>query len=275
VEINTSCKGCVFELDGPGCKLGRLELFRRTAPVEIQEGHALIKGRVCTTCRNRDSEWARATPPEQYAEAVRQQVRVRYEAVVPVEQGDSADMVAAAVAGLARQRPAPLKVHVALLPNTLTPAQVIPRLRALGGDLEWAVLSVLPAGPAGHATEVHNAIDQAVKAMPPTTAFYVVFRPGFEAPAQFAAELDAALNDRLERFLVLTPASREFGDQGLVVSVAMHGRVGGNAAATHHTADGLTIACDAVEDKVLQMAIDDDSRHLVKCVEDVCPSMRN
>jgi hypothetical protein len=300
-RVNTSCRDCVFAIyDGDSqtdCRLDRLRAFvaagadvrpvsdylgrvaneeyraemsdREPEPVEEREDdkdYFVINGRICLACRNVNTDWPKAYPPDKWADQVRDETRVKMHAVVVVRPGDTLDSVAKTVNSLEQQTLPARRVHVVLATPDVKRHELVQRMRKMGPALVYNI--IVPSGPP--VWTVPMCVDMAVKDMKQEECnFYAVFHPGVEVPRSFVTDIDKAVNTDLHQFLLLEP----FEGQGTVVSLRMHQLVGGNRPAEHDLEDGTTIRCDSVESKIHQMTEDDKCQHLIKKAADLCPAL--
>lgn len=90
-------------------------------------------------------------------------------------------------------------------------------------------------------------------------SYFATFADGFKIPSDFIDTIDKALNDRLERFLLLKPID---GINGMVAQTRITKQIGGNNE-------------DAVFNKLERVAEDQQCQYLVRPVSDIIPSMKS
>ena len=271
--IQTSCEKCVFaEFDDQaqiGCRLGRIQKFVKQGTAvrlveEAERPYCVIDG-LCMACRRSDGDWAAASTPDNYADRVRSEMRLRLHVVVPVSEGDTIEDVVKTVDSLEKQTLPPRCVRIPVYGKHISPAALDSRFRDLGPSLVWK-LHVLTE-PA----TCNEAIDIALKPVDPREClYYSVFKPGFMVPRTFVADLDHAINEDLTRFLVLTPNA---AGQGLTVQLGLYRSIGGNSPAWRDIEGKKSIDATAVEDKIRLMCEEDGRLDMIKKVEELCPDL--
>jgi hypothetical protein len=298
VSINTSCRSCVFATwDGreqTGCSAGRVELFVKTGTaVEVvtdaggegvepgsERKFFLVKDRVCNLCRQDNSPWAAETPAEERLARARSEVRPKVHAIVHCPPGTTVDRVLETAAALEEQDP-PVTAHFVVVPDDKRrlvadpfPQQVVFALRRrfLGtGRLAWnvRVAQAKVGKPA--------AVDLVVNGLSPADcSHYLVLDAGALPWPTLARDLDAALNDRLERFLFLSPVEQtEEGTQpvviGPLVQTRLHHHLGGNRPATHDLEDGTEVDATDVAAKAGIYLTGEGGTHLMRRLAELCP----
>lgn len=222
-RVHTACRGCCFAVvEGrtqSGCRLGRVDAFLGQDPASVVEAYDadgnefFVINRVCNA--KRDADWAAAHGPGDVA-AVRREVRLRASAVVlACDRPGLRQTVAALVA----QRVPPTDFFFVVPPGgPVSDREVHSDMwEALGNAWTWRIVRGVDPG----ATEAELA-DAGVNAS--SGNWYAYFRAGEPVPPEAFAELDRALNERMERVMWRR-------DGGLFVQRAAHDFVGGNAAA--------------------------------------------
>ena len=86
--------------------------------------------------------------------------------------------------------------------------------------------------------------------------FYTIFEASKPIPASFSEEIHYAVQEKMESFVILEPNSE---GNGTTVLKAAHAKYGGNSFDID------------LKDKIIHY---DDSVHLIRKVEDICPSLR-
>lgn len=261
MDVKTSCESCVFarydaDQAQVGCAAGRLDLFRRQGAAITREHGAesgkayFLVGRACNMNRPAGSEWERDAPQEEWVSKARAEVALKAHAVVYAPKGSDTDAVLKTVRSLANQSPNPA-VTVVVTANQPRPGQLIPLLtKEFGSGLAWNVKLLTERARDGTPVPRGRAVDAVVAELrPQDVQYYLAVDAGAECPPGLLAELDAALNDRLERFLLLI-RSEECPGVGPVVQVRLHHSLGGNAEAECDLPGGGTVRTDSLEEKV-------------------------
>lgn len=286
--VISTCQNCVFaryddDQVQTGCAAGRLEQFvRQGTPVRrawesppdwAGEGPPPRTGkefclveRACNMSRPHGSEWAAATPQEEWLAAARKEVATRFHVVAYAPEGTPVE-AALATAGSALAQGA--AVTVVLTGGQPRPWRLIPLMQEAFPGRDWNVRLVHERGPDGGPVTRGRAVDVVVNELRPSDAqFYLVVDAGAGVPPGLLAEVDAALNDRLERFLLLIGTDAHPG-VGPLVQLRHHLRLGGNAEAERDAAHGQVVRCDTIEEKTSLLV--PETGGLVRTVGEFCP----
>ena len=230
----TTCENCVFAtfadeqwepFETPirtqtGCRLGRLDKFHeRGVPIELrqtQDGRlAALIGRVCMAARK--SPWGDGMSPEVQEAKVRKEMRFACHVYI-LALNATPEEIERTLESLIVQKPQPIVAEV-LLQGRTRPGPLIRRFNEnFAGRIQW-VLTVINTDE----TTDSQAIDSAVARC--RSPFYAIFHAGVQAPADFLANLDKAVNEELLTFSIVPG---DVSDNGLVVLTQMHHRMGGN-----------------------------------------------
>lgn len=235
-----------------------------------------LRGRICMANRHRESPWTKQTQPDQWASKVKEEMQLRLVVLVPISDNDTVDEIVATAESLERQNLPPRAIHFLLNTSKIKSSDLISKLRKLGPALVWNVRTIVERTKKGERVSTGRCIDVVVNPLKPHEAnYYAVFYPGFKVPNTFISELNSALNERLERFIMLRLATPYIWEpaQGLVVQTKAHQMVSGNREAEHDTEYGKTIKVTSVEEKLALMVVTDNCEYLIKEVVDVCPSL--
>lgn len=301
--IHTSCKECVFAEYEPddefghcqtGCSFGRLAKYREQG-ADIVEAHDndagfyIVNGRNCPAFRSTKSDWAQRVHPENRAAAVRQELTVRTDVVVPLLTGSDVEGLARTVDSLHKLALKPASVTVVNNQGDVKTAKVVAALTRLAGGLNWNLVDVRERDAEGARVDLHRCLDMAARKL--KGHFYTVLPAGQRLPASFTSDLSRAVVDDMARFVVLTPAG---GGVGLTVSLGFHNApmVDGNKAVVAETLSeqamfetpfrpdeepnygpGQRVLLTGVVEKAAFLAEQRKSPHLVARAEDVCPSL--
>lgn len=280
MDIATACKDCVFATyigkTQTGCALGRLDKYR-AAGTQVDECYDedkeffVIRGRICAACRNQNNKWCKKHKPEDYANAVRKDISLRMLVIVPVlDNKHTIEDIMTTVKSIDAQKLPATEVIVALN-DDLKAAPVLQAMKE--AKCNWTVKRVVEKDKDGNRLALGCVVDMCVEFSKEST-YYSVFSPGAVIHDNFISSLDEALNDRLERFVMLTPQS---GYSGLVVQKGIHDSVGGNRpgvlADEEHPAGYVTgQTLYSVCDKVFYYAKVERCPELVRQVSELCPT---
>lgn len=282
--MNTSCKECEFAVrdtnnNQDNCALGRITLYTKQG-VEIEsEGNPssfLIKDRICSLCRAKDTEWGLGLSLRDKALKARDEVKVKITAIVVCDHNSKVEDILATTKSLENQNP-PIDVHFALTSNKPQSSSVISALRKnfpQTGNLSWNV-RLLYERKEGRPLEKGPASDVVINNLSlKDSQFYLLIDPGAILWSSFSADIDSTINDKLDRFIFLHPVKQEDGKEiGPLVHTKTHLTVGGNAIAERTLSDASIVKCDSVYNKINLLAKDQNLSYLIKDLIQFCPQV--
>lgn len=271
----TPCKDCVFaQYMGStqvGCMFGRIEKFRRQGvkvlEVFDEDSKFFVIQTACRAHRHRESPWAMRHPGRERLAVCRKELELALDVVMVMHDQHTVEEVKTTVDSLLAQTLLPMKVTVVVNRDGIPPQEI----RAILPS-DWVAQYIQERQPDGSRIGPDRCIDHAVVGS--RSQFYAVFTPGYVVPPDFAASLDRALNDDLERFLLLEP--NEDG-QGMVVSMLAHAYYGGNTEAVIEGQDAGEDAgrrVDSIGAKIRHRVKIEDTPQFVSKITDVCPELR-
>lgn len=270
----TSCKDCCFATyDGKtqmGCQFDRIEKFRNQGieVVEVHDDEAefyLIKS-ACLLHRHKKSPWAMQTPGRLRRETARREIALVFDAVIFMGEDHSVEQVKATVDSMLTQKHQPRKVRVVVNRDDIIPMDI----RTLLPD-QWEVQFVMERRE-GQRVSRGRCIDIAV--VESKSHFYAVFDAGTIVPESFFSSIDHAINDNLDRFVLLEPDNK-YGN-GMVVMTRSHEYFGGNKEAIIESDDAgaeAGLRADSIADKICHRARVENLPHLIKKVSEICPNL--
>jgi hypothetical protein len=229
--VHQSCRDCCFaEYNGKtqtGCKFGRLEQFAKTGTEVVQARDndlefELINGRKCTAYRDKNSEWAKQVPEENRASAVRAEITVRTEILIPIDFNlNGLDLTIESIKKLTL----PASFHV-INNSDIPPSTIVAYLRKTAEGVSWSITDIKERNLDGSRISLDRAVDLVSSKL--KSHFYSVWLPGSELPANFTWNIDHKVSNCLEQFSVIKPVA----GQGLTVAVGFHrsSMINGNKA---------------------------------------------
>jgi hypothetical protein len=292
--VNTSCRDCVFaEFKDPdpkrswtqtGCELGRLDKFREqgTDVVEAYNGQDeffVVNGRACTAFRSIKSDWYHNVPPDNQAAAVRAELTVRVDVLVPVMyDGPNLERLTDTLVSLKRQKVKPSSVVVLNNADGVKTSSLIVFLRKAAEGLNWTVTEVKERKPDGSRQNVDRVVDLVAGNL--KGHFYTLLSPGDTLPETFTEDLDKAVVDDMARFVALTPNKDGVGQTvalGFHRAPMVNGNKGIPAASLDEDYDErngyATILLTSALQKAQYIAATRKLPHLVETAENVCKSL--
>ena len=226
----TICRACVFaESEGDaaterGCTLGIIEKFEeRGALVEGWDDgtkkYLRVVGRVCPYNHQESSPILKGVPPSEWAAKAREHAALKASYIVYAGPGAGRGEIEHSVASAAAQSPAPARVIIILdgAPVSVPKAAMI--ASSAGCPFEIVAMEdwVSQEEEDGYNGDRRSrAIDAAVAKIDDKRGYYAVLDAGLEYPFDFAALLDAAVNDEMRAVAGVA------GEGFLAVMLALH-----------------------------------------------------
>lgn len=272
--FETPCKDCVFAVyqgsSQTGCAFDRLEKFRKQG-IEVVDAYDddkefFVVQTACRAHRHKKSPWAMRHSGRERAAVCRSELNLDVEVVLVMGDDHTPEQAEATVKSLLAQTMLPSKATVVVNRDGLKPNDI--RV-FLPGD--WIAKFIMERNADGSRIHAGRCIDHAVFGS--TAHFYAVFTPGFVVPPDFVAAIDRAVNDDLERFVLLDPTP---AGEGQVVQMHAHHYFGGNAEAEicgEDAGDEAGQRADTIADKIRHRVRVEEAGHLIRKVVDVCPSL--
>lgn len=304
-SVVTSCKDCCFAMyhadfenadEDPtqtDCVLGRIKAFHEQGPEGVvqqayddEKNFYIINGRTCNAHRASNSPWQKQHVGNEVSQ-VKREISISLDLVIltgPEEDQEAAyRRTAASILALTV---APRCVYFVCYDTlrSIKPGKLNALLHeVLGNQVTWRIVRYLGDIPKSHDALRGVMIDAAVARC--EAPWYGVFQAGFSIPKTLIADVNEAVNERLERFCVLLPRTDGNGE---VVQTAFHKHqfIMGNksdmaepneAAEKQFPADFETCPPKCLlhnlTDKARFWALQNGQPHMVKSVEQVCPAL--
>lgn len=270
----TPCRDCVFaQYDGTtqvGCAFDRLEKFRKQGIdiVEVydNEKEFFVIQTACRAHRHKKGSWAMQHPGRERKEVCRKELELAIEVVMVMGKDHTVEQVKTTVDSLLAQTLLPMKVTVCVNRDGIEPKAI---RAVMPGD--WIAKFIMERGFDGSRVSSGRCIDHAVVGS--KSHYYAVFTPGFAVPPDFIRSIDVAVNDELERFVLLEPNRR---GEGQVVQMRAHQYYGGNAEAEIHgddAGDDTGKRADTIAEKIRFRVKAEDRPRFIRSVTEVCPCL--
>jgi len=288
---STFCMNCIFaQFDETstqiGCKANRLELFKKAGiPISTTPEDSpsyIIEGKACVYYRNKEwgNEYYKNIDEDNLVSTVRQELKIPYHAIIFFRSHNTIDELQQRLSELHNQAVSPKLVTVIDFytnsPDFIKPvtAQTLlsqNSLLSMGKHVEephmsrkliecfqpyqfahWRIQTPQYFSDPDR-TIIDLVYDNTKKIQ---YLFYISFENSYPIPADFSHELHVAVHDKMQAFTVLLPNAQNNGGGALKVAHAKH------------TGNSFTIP---LEEKIKHY---DDAPHLIKKVEDICPSFQ-
>ena len=261
---STLCHHCIFadynDNIQTGCKADRLDKFKK-ANIAISKivyedvTSYIIEEKVCVYYRNKD--WAldnyKNIDDQGLVAAISKELRIPYHVLLFVRKNDSIDDVSIRLTELEQQKIKPKMVTIIDRTHTPVPItnQLLTIMRTHSFDY-WRVQTIQATDQLD--TDIIDLIYDNTKKIP--YMFYICFECQYIIPPTVSEEIHVSLHDDMKAFTVLTPNANNVGGGALKV------------AHEKHAGNSFTIP---LADKIRHY---DDAPHLIKKVEDICPSLQ-
>lgn len=267
--MDTLCRDCVFaQWDGRtqvGCDWNRLDKFDEVGTKIMGEEdkatgkqYFRICGRICNTCRHPTT--LKGVPARKWKEKVREEIKVRIAMMVYVDSDE--------------QEQDCIRTLESFRNQTATPHEIVVIYNNGGSEAPPAYAEWLSDVPTFWRVEqmrelgigFGKAVDLTVDNKDTTSVYYTVCRAGYTYPINYVETIDKAINDDLDRFVLLLP-DRD-GD-GLFAQVSLHKILSGNVGKIRQE-DGSVLSVDkTIIDKIREVADSEGTGHLIKRYEEL------
>ena len=261
---STICLNCTFaeyeDNTQIGCKADRLQLFEK-ANVEIKDTEIedkkcfILEGKACVYYRN--NEWSekyyQTTDSKEILERVKKELHIPYHAILFLRKNDSLQDVKDRLSELENQKAKP-KIVTLVDRSHGTEILTGPLMKILeecSFDY-WRVQTIQATDLLDD--DVIDLVYDNTKKKP--YMFYIVFECKHKIPDQLSQEFHSSLHDDMKSFVILLPNKNNVGKTVLKIA---HEKYAGNSF-------GIPL-----EDKIVHY---DDAPHLIKKVEEICPSLQ-
>ena len=263
---STECLNCVFATYENsvqnGCAANRLEKFHtKGIPIipfinaKTNNTSFIIDGKTCVYYRNK--EWAakyyKTKETEEVLNKVKQELKIPYHVLLFFRKTDSLEDVKSRLDELESQK---------IKPKILTLIDRSHTEKVMTGELmkvcqkysfdHWRIQAIQAIDQVDNDI-IDLAYDNTKKMK---YMFYMIFDCEHPIPLKMSEDIHTSLHDEMQSFTVLKPNSNGVGK---TVLKAAHEKYNGNS---------FTIP---IEDKIVHY---DDSPHLIKKVEEICPSLQ-
>ena len=261
---STLCHNCMFaDYDNniqTGCKADRLDKFKK-ANIAISKivyedvTSYIIEEKVCVYYRNKSwaSDHYKNIDDENLVATINKELRIPYHVLLFVRKNDNIDDVSIRLTELEQQKIKPKMVTI--IDRTHTPEPITNQLLTIMRNHSfdyWRVQTIQAIDQLD--TDVIDLIYDSTKKIP--YMFYICFECQYTIPPTISKEIHTSLHDDMKAFTVLLPNSKGVGKGALKVAHAKHA---GNSFSI------------PLEDKIQHY---DDAPHLIKQVEEICPSLQ-
>jgi len=264
-SASTVCNTCIFAdyKDGVqiGCKADRIKYFENAniPMAQFDDGDTIsvvIEGKTCVYYRPKD--WATTyygtSSTEHILRKVKQELSIPYHTLLFIRSHDSIEDIKSRLLELQNQK---IKPRILTLIDRSHQIEIISGdvIKLLNNDYHfdyWRLQTIQATDQldldiidlAYDNTKSHNYM------------FYIVLECSHAIPSTMSEEIHKSIHDDMKAFTVLLPNSNGVGRGALKVAHAKHA---GNSFAI------------PLEDKITHY---DDSPHLIKQVEEICPSFQ-
>jgi len=261
---STSCHGCVFAISEKdtqvGCMAGQVDKFKK-AGVEVLEvfneedgEFYLIKDKLCAYYRPNEIKEVLDVTADQLLKNIQAKMTIKYQVILFWRQDDTMDDLRNRVEELYNQKIKPEIVTVIDRSHSKIPreGEAMKLFHNEYGFNYWRIQ---------RASAVDQLDIELVDICYDNTKkhkffFYMIFESSHPIPTSFSEEIHESIQDKMMAFVILQPNDKGIGGGALK---AAHAKYAGNSFNV------------PLEGKIEHYG---DSTHLIKKVEDLCPSLR-
>ena len=262
-EISTSCKNCYFaDYDcktQTGCRLGRLEKYRNTSGNVVEaydddKEFYVIQNKICVYYRNHEFiEEMQLRNEDEILKRIKSELHAPYHLILFFREEDTIEDLSRCIENAASQYIKPQVFTVINKFNTQVEASKIMEITNHHGFNHWRIQNAANLEFEWDRDLIDLSYDSTKKHK---FLFYSVFEASEGIPINFSEEIHNSMYEDLEAFSCLTANKN---GNGLTVLRIAHEKYSGSSF-------GIKI-----EEKI--KFYEDDS-HLIKKVENLCPSLQ-
>ena len=263
---STICLNCIFadynsEDVQTDCKADRLQLFEKHG-YEIKDTEMdnkvcfVLEGKTCVYYRNAiwSKQYYKTDDISTIHKQVKKELKIPYHAIVFYRDTDSLEDLSNRLKELHSQEVKPKIVTVIDRSHAVEDmtGQIMKLFQKYSFDF-WRTQRIQTVD------QIDNDIIDLAYDSTKNIAnymFYIIFESSVQIPTQMSKDIHKSLHDDMKSFVVLLPNSQGVGKTVLKIA---HRKYNGNS---------FTIP---LEDKIIHY---DDAPHLIKKVEDICPSLQ-
>ena len=272
---STCCHDCVFAtFDNKiqtGCSADRLSLFKKhdIDIVEVEHDDLtsfIIDGKMCVYYRNK--EWAHAayttSDPTVIYDTVKAELKIPYHVLLFFRTGDTIEDLTQRLSELHKQQVPPKMVtvvdrsHVHYREDdrnrqeSAFTSEIMKLFHEEFNFAYWRMQTIQNVNELD--VDVIDLVYDSTKSQ--KYMFYICFDCQYEIPQEMSEDIHKSLHDEMRAFILLQPNANGVGHGALKAAHAKHG---GNSFSI------------PLETKLIHY---EDAPHLIKKVEEICPSLR-
>lgn len=271
-KLKTSCKDCFYaKYDSKdkkqiGCHFGRLQKLR-SAGIDIQEAYDeekeffVLMAHACMAYRSKSSMIEANQEIEKSMVDTRKQMSPKIAVVINVFDNDL-QKLKNTIKTIGEQE---LQFCEAIfcISSDLKPSEIISIINEFKFNFKWSIKQILDEYWLGS-----KSVNVAVQSSKST--YFALFDSGFLIPKTFVKEIDIAICDNMERFIILEGID-EKGNGCLYQTYAFNALRGNEEAFSE---DSEEPAHTFIE-KISYIAVKQGLIHLIKKCEEICPCMKS
>lgn len=267
--MQTNCEKCVFAkftsmVNGDyvnkvqiGCDLGRIERFQLNGKVNQEQKDNkfyFVIDRFCNCYREQNSEWANNIPVTERIKTVKEETILNHTVVINFKKGDSLVDLCQFLESCLQSEIRPGEVVILSRERIFNDLLDVALNKLQDADIEWKIVRVIDIVPENL---VINELKNSIK-----TQYFSIFNLPTTLPSNFIKKLHIAINERLERFILLTPIN----NQGFTVQTWLFKVLEGNLPKIIE--DGKPAVSD-IQEKIFTFARVNNELHLIKNIEEL------
>ena len=267
---STLCRNCIFaDYDDNvqiGCKANRLEKFKeagisiRKLNTESKEGEEetvsfIVEGKTCVYYRNNmlKDMLFKENSDEEILTAIKKQLRIPYHVLLFLRNTDTLDDLKLRTSELHNQLIKPSIITVVDRSHSVynKSGDIMNMFKNYSFD-HWRIQRIKAIDQID--TDVVDLVYDSTKNL--RYMFYIILECSYPIPSAMSEDIHKSIHDDMKAFSVLLPNANNVGRAALKI------------AHKKHAGNSFTIP---LEDKIKHY---DDAPHLIKGVEEICPSLQ-
>lgn len=271
-SVHTSCKDCIFAIYNDktqvGCQYDKIDKLKNNG-LDIVDSYDddkeffVINNHACMTYREKSFLKERTLEEAKIEARERSSVRVGCLVLIKENSWQNDNDIVKTIDSICNQTKQFSEVIFCANPE-VQPSRIMKILNDKKVKFKWSIRHILDDEYVG---DVSINI-----AMQKTNCIYMsVFNSNYSIPSTFVEEIDFALNDKMERFLLLEPVDSE--NNGLTFQSFVFNVLRGNEEAT--IKDNEEKTANTIVEKIKYVATSQNLISMIKKCEEICPCMKN
>lgn len=270
--LRTSCKDCFYakyddlEKTQIGCYFNKIEKLKKIG-VQVVEAYDeqkefyVLESHACMSFRTKSSMIAANQNIEESMIDTRKQMSPRIAVVINVSD-DNLENLTKTIKSISEQE-MPFCEVIFCISSNIKPSEIISIINNLKCTFKWSIKQITDEYWIG-SRSVNVAVQKS------KSTYFSLFNSGFIIPKEYVKQIDVAICDNLERFVILEPIDTQ--NNGALYQTYAFNSLRGNEEAYSEEEEK---PAHNFFDKISYIAIKQGLTNLIKKCEDICPCMKN